>query len=102
MNSDTKRYLTYDEAVSLLPYEDEIHTFINNGILIGADWSREDILDKLRKSTIELSGPTATAMGHGIAAYSVDGKSYKGLLFIETNAEKLAEFKAKEEKNENA
>lgn len=96
MNSDTKRYLTYDEAVSLLPDGDEIHTFVNGPFLIGADWSREDILDKLKKSTIELSGPSASGMGHGIAAYTVDGKSYKGLLFIETNAEKLAEFKAKE------
>lgn len=100
MKTDTKKYLSYDEAVSLLPYEDEIHTFINNGILIGANWSREDILDKLRKSTIELSGPTATAMGHGIAAYSVDEGKYKELLFIETNAEKLAEFEARRAKDD--
>jgi hypothetical protein len=97
MNTENKRYLTYDEAVWLLPDEDEIHTFVSEPFLIGADWSRKDILDKLKKSTIELSGPGASAMGHGIAAYTVDGKSYKGLLFIETNAEKLAEFQAKED-----
>lgn len=96
MNNDIKRYLTFEEAVSLLPEGETIHTFISGPVLIGADWSREDILDKLYKSTIELTGPNARGMGHGIAAYKFGSKYYEELLLIETDAEKLAEFEATE------
>lgn len=91
-----KRYLTCEEAVSLLPDGEYIHTFVSGGILIGADWSREDILDKLQKSTIELSGPSARGLGHGICAYTKDGEKLKGVLFIETDEEKLAKFEVTE------
>lgn len=94
MNNEAKRYVTYEEAVSLLPDGEYIHTFTNPAmdLMVGADWSREEILDKLRRSTIERTGPGARSLGHGIAAYTVDGGKIKGLLFIETDAEKLAKF----------
>ena len=48
--------LNYDEAVSLLPDGDDIHTFKNAPFgLIGADWSREDILNKLKKLILPLN-----------------------------------------------
>lgn len=89
-----RRYLTYDEAVSILPDGEYVHTFINGGFgLIGADWSREDILDKLSKSdVIELTGKQARSMNHGMAAYNNDAKYQSDILFIETNEEKLAEL----------
>ncbi len=57
-----KFYLNYDEAVSLLPDGDDIHTFKNAPFgLIGADWSREDILNKLKEDDIiiQLTGEQA-------------------------------------------
>ena len=97
MNNDMKKYLTYDEAVSLLPDGEQIHTFVNpiTDLLIGADWSRKEILDALRKSTIQRTGPEARKMGHGIVVcitHTIGGKLQKVRLFIETDAEKLAKF----------
>lgn len=91
-----RRYITYEEAVSVLAEGDAIHTFYNTGFgLVGADWSREDILDKLRRSeVIELTGETARSMGHGICAYNKNTKWQSEILFVETNEEKLAQMEA--------
>lgn len=88
----SRTYITYEQAVSVLPDGEYVHTFINNGMgLIGADWSREEILEKLKTSeVIELTGKQARAMGHGICAYNKDAKWQSQLLFIETNEEKMA------------
>jgi hypothetical protein len=67
---DDREFVSFDEAVALLPDGDTIHTFRNPGpaILLGADWPRSRLLDALRDAReIELTGPAATAMGHGIA-----------------------------------
>lgn len=90
-----KYYLTYDEAVLLLPVNGDIHTFKNAPFgLIGADWSRDDILAELKKPdmVIELTGEQAKAMKHGICAYSKNAKYQSELLFIETDEEKLSAF----------
>ena len=89
--ANEKRYITYDEAVNLLPAGDYVHTFYNHPFgLIGADWSKEEILDKLRKSdVIELTGNNARAMNHGMCAYNKDAKWQSDVLFIETDAERL-------------
>jgi len=69
---DDEVLLTYDEAVALLPDGDRIHTFLNPaGILVGADWSRDGVLDLLRDTDRrEVSGPAAQSFGHGLAAWS--------------------------------
>jgi hypothetical protein len=80
---DDIRLLTYDEAVALLPDGDSIHTFLDGGTaLIGADWDRSAILTLLREAghEIEVTGPAAQSMGHGLAAYRADGTP----VFIET------------------
>lgn len=90
-----KRYLSYDEAVSLLPNGENIHTFINASFgLCGADWSREEIYRKLSEAdiVIELTGEQAKAMRHGMCAYSKDAKYQSDILFIETDEEKLSAF----------
>ena len=85
-------YITPDQAISILPGGDSIHTFYNPEFgLVGADWSRADIIDKLRSSDIiELTGPSARGMGHGICAYNKDAKYQSDILFIETDNERLA------------
>jgi hypothetical protein len=61
-------FLTYDEAVALLPDGDSIHCFISPsaGMLVGADWSRAEVLKCLELGRPELAGPAATGMGHGL------------------------------------
>lgn len=79
-----KRYITTEQAISILPNDENVHTFYNSSVaLIGGDWSKEDIIDKLNKSdVIELTGETAQKMGHG--------KYQSDILFIETDEEKLS------------
>lgn len=75
--------LAYDEAVAMLPDGDYVHTFLGGGMaLIGADWKREDILTLLQAGKPELSGSNATALGHGIVAWSRNQP-----IFIETRKE---------------
>ena len=95
----SRTYITYEQAVSILPDGEYVHTFINNAMgLIGADWSRGDILEKLRTSeVIELTGELARGMGHGMCAYNKDAKWQSQLLFIETDEKKLAALDAEVE-----
>lgn len=62
--------ITKEQAISVLPDGETIHTFLNPGFgLVGADWERDDILDKIEKSdVVELTGPGARGMGHGMEA----------------------------------
>ena len=92
--ANEKRYITYDEAVSLLPDGDYVHTFYNQPWgLMGADWNKEEILEKLRKSDfIELTGAQARAMNHGMCAYNKNTKWQSEVLFIETDADRLAKM----------
>lgn len=94
-----KRLLTAEEAISLLPDTDEIHTQIQSGMMfVGADWSRDDIIDKIQKSEIcELTGPIARGMGHGLALYNKNAKYQRDILFVETDKERLNAFDPQEE-----
>lgn len=89
-----RRYVTAEEAIGLLPDGDEIHTQIQQGMMfVGADWSREDIIDKIKKSDIrEITGPHARRMGHGLALYNNDAKWQSDILFVETDKERLDAF----------
>jgi hypothetical protein len=85
-----RRFIKKEDAVSLLNDGDSIHTFRNpNGILLGCDNSREYILQKIQEneSTLELGGDACRSLNHGLV---IEDES--GLLFIETNEEKLKEF----------
>lgn len=81
---DEKEFITFEEAVKMLPDGDAVHTFRSPapGLMIGADWSREDLLEKMKKAGLELSGTAATAMKHGIALIDDQGP-----LFIATKGE---------------
>ena len=90
---DGKRYLNAEEAIALLPESEFIHTFYSTGMcLVGGDWDRADILQKLTKSDrIEIAGESARSMKHGLAAYN-DGARLEDVLFIETDKAKLDAF----------
>lgn len=70
-DKDNERvFLSYEEAVAMLPDGDRIHTFAGGGMaLIGADWDRKDILELLKTGAPELAGEMATSMGHGMVAF---------------------------------
>jgi hypothetical protein len=76
--------LTFEEAVAMLPDGEDIHTQRNPGIgmFIGADWSRDRLIEHIRKHGAELAGPIATAMGKGLVV-----KDDNGPLFVETKRE---------------
>ena len=92
-----KTYITIEQAISVLPDGDAVHTLYNPGFgLVGADWSKEDIMDKLRRSDIiELTGPAARGMGHGMCVYNKDTKWQSDILFIETDEERVAALEKK-------
>jgi len=73
--------INIDEAINMLPDGGNIHTFRNPsaGMMIGADWNRDDIIEAMNKHGVGLSGEQAKAMDHGLV---LEDKS--GFLFIET------------------
>ena len=78
-------YLTIDEALNMLPEREVVHTFRQAGFtIIGCDWNRDDVINVMKKhiDTVQLSGKTATSMGHGIVM-----EDDRGYLFIETKEE---------------
>jgi hypothetical protein len=79
--SEEREVVTYDEAVAMLPDGDSIHTFIESmsGVLLGADWERDEILKVLKAGEPERTGPAASGMNHGLAVITPGRR-----LFIET------------------
>lgn len=79
--SDKIYKLTKNEALAILPDKEDIHTFRQGGgnCLIGADWSREEILEMIDENQFELTGELATNMGHGMAF-----QDEFGWIFVET------------------
>lgn len=87
MDDSERVFLSLEDATKLLADSERIHTFRQGGagILIGADWDREDIIERIKKHGVELSGAQATNMGHGLV--SVNQKNPRDTLFIETEQE---------------
>ena len=81
LDPDAKVLIPFDEAEKRLPDGPEIHTFRQAGpMLLGADYERGELLKAMREAeAIELTGPAATAMHHGLAI-----QDKHGLLFIAT------------------
>jgi hypothetical protein len=79
--SDKRELLTFEQAVAMLPDGEWIHTFSNAAgfVLVGADWSREDVIEAIRTKGAEKSGPMATGTNHGICLVGER-------LFIETRS----------------
>lgn len=70
-----------DKAIGMLPPGEYVHTFRNPaGMFIGADIARDRLLKMMKEHKVKLSGPSATAMKHGLVLH--DGS----FLFIETVA----------------
>ena len=73
--TDDKILLTPEQAESMLPDGGSIHTFLNPfaNTLIGADWTREEVLNLLRRSPqLELGGEMCQGMNHGLVVKDDD------------------------------
>lgn len=92
----SRRILTFAEAERLLPDGDSIHTFYNlPNQLVGADWSREDVMSAMAAEgvMIELTGKMARDTGHGMCVHPNKETYYQSdILFIETDEERMREF----------
>lgn len=68
--NDERQTMTLNDAMAVLPADDTIHAVFNpkDGILLGASWEREDVLELLQKvERIEVTGQLAQKDGYGIA-----------------------------------
>jgi hypothetical protein len=76
-----RKFLTPEAAEAMLPDGDTVHTILNGtpGVLIGADWDRQNVLDLFRTYKPEIAGPMARGMNHGIAVMRGTDR-----LFVET------------------
>lgn len=82
---EKKEFISFEQAVKMLPDEERIHTFRSVGpVILGADHDKVGLIETMKEyqDKIELSGKNATAMGHGIVL-----TDDKGPLFVETKKE---------------
>lgn len=86
MPDEERKSLSYEQAAAMLPDGDTIHTYVQGGPLLGADWDRAAILALLRDGNPELAGDFATRMHHGLVAHDATGP-----VFIETREEESHE-----------
>lgn len=71
--------LTPDQALSMLPDSDTIHTFRSNTFaLFGADWKRSKIEEAIRENACEIGGAACCGMNHGLVVHIGDSP-----LFVE-------------------
>lgn len=78
--SNEKIILTSEQALSMLPEGDRIHTFRSAPMaLIGADWDRDDLEKAIRENQCEVGGDQCQAMNHGLVVWT--GKTEP--LFVE-------------------
>lgn len=77
--SDKREKIPVDEAIKRLPTGVRVHTFRSNGMgLIGADWSRSELITAMIQFGVEEAGDGASAMGHTLVLIDDHGP-----LFIE-------------------
>lgn len=93
MSDDDRIVLTTEQALGMLPDDDDIHTFRNpGGIMLGCDWTRDAITQAIENNECELGGEMCKRMNHGLVIW-VDSKP----LFVECRDE--IDYKAFEAAN---
>jgi hypothetical protein len=72
MTDNEKCPVSFEMAEAMLPDGSHVHTFRSSvGMLVGADWERCELLDRMRRyeSTLEIGGPECQRFGHGLAMW---------------------------------
>jgi hypothetical protein len=87
---DEPRFVTTQEAISLLNDDERIHTFRNTSvILLGCDNDRSKILEIINDAkTIQIGGAGCRNLNHALVVEERNGS----MLFVETDMEKLNKF----------
>ena len=88
MENDRK-FITPKEAINLLNDGDRIHTFRDpSGMLMGCDVDRDKIIKMIEDNPdkLEIGGEGCRGMKHALVIND------EGILFVETNEEKLNKF----------
>jgi hypothetical protein len=85
--SDTNLTLTPDQAESLLPPGERVHSFINPACgLVGCGVARHRAIARIREAKLlELGGPSAKQMGHALVVHDC----IRGYSLFETDMEKV-------------
>ena len=96
-----RKFINPEDAINLLPEGETVHTFLNSGMcLVGADWDREELIDKIRSVGYrEITGSMARSMNHGLALWSA-GDKRGDVLFVETDMDKLNKLDPEEDDEE--
>ena len=96
-----RKFINPEDAINLLPEGETVHTFLNSGMcLVGADWDREELIDKIRSVGYrEITGSTARSMNHGLALWNA-GDKQSDVLFVETDMDKLNKLNPDEDDGE--
>jgi len=72
--------MTRKQLLAMIRPGKHVHVYCGTtGLLLGADWPRKKLLAHIKKYGLQLSGPEATALGHGLCLH--DGRTW---LFIAT------------------
>ena len=85
--SNTNVILTADEAESLLPPGEQVHSFVNPPWgFVGCVSSRKNVLRRIRDAKlIEIGGERARRMKHALVVYAREG----GYTYFATDMEKV-------------
>lgn len=96
-----RKFINPEDAINLLPEGETVHTFLNSGMcLVGADWDRGELIDKIRSVGYrEITGSMARSMNHGLALWSA-GDKRGDVLFVETDMDKLNKLDPEEDDEE--
>lgn len=81
-------FITKEQAIDILIKGKHVHTFTNpNGMLIGCDIERKDLIDKINstgKKDLEIGGETCKILKHALIVHLPDYN-----LFVETDMDKV-------------
>lgn len=82
-------FLTKEQAISLLPKGKQVHTFRNpNGMLIGCDWSKKRVIEKINDSgdkCLAIGGEASKSLKHALIIQTAGDSP----LFVETDMDKV-------------
>lgn len=87
----SKLFLTLEQAIDILPKEEQIHCFINATFgLIGADWKKEKVTETLSNAdSIVIGGEQCKALGHALVCVPKGAKYQSDLYFFESRVDKI-------------
>ena len=87
----SRKILTIEQAIDILPQKEQIHCFINAGFgLVGADWNKEKVVEALKcAEVVEIGGEQCKALKHALVCIPKNAKRQSDLYFFESRVDKI-------------